>query len=74
MFAISFAIAINFGYKFGVATTMFFLIISMTTNFKYFLGQQSLIMKQDVVGGYISFNDNLKTWQIYLNITIISSL
>lgn len=73
MFAISFVIALKFDYKFGVATTMFFLIISMTTNFKYFLGQQSLIMKQDVVGGYISLNDNLKTWLIYLIIAIISS-
>lgn len=73
MFAISFAIAINFGYKFGVATTMFFLIISMTTNFKYFLGQQSLIMKQDVVGGYISISDNIKAWLIYLTIGILIS-
>lgn len=73
MFVISFVIALKFDYKFGVATTMFFLIISMTTNFKYFLGQQSLIMKQDVVGGYISLNDNLKTWLIYLIIAIISS-
>lgn len=73
MFAISFVIALKFDYKFGVATTMFFLIISMTTNFKYFLGQQSLIMKQDVVGGYISLNDNLKTWLIYLIIATISS-
>ncbi len=73
MFAISFVIAINFGYKFGVATTMFFLIISMTTNFKYFLGQQSLIMKQDVVGGYISISDNIKAWIIYLIIAIVSS-
>lgn len=73
MFAISFVIALKFDYKFGVATTMFFLIISMTTNFKYFLGQQSLIMKQDVVGGYISLNDNLRTWLIYLIIATISS-
>lgn len=73
MFAISFVIAINFGYKFGIATTMFFLIISMTTNYKYFLGQQSLIMKQDVVGGYISISDNIKAWLIYLTIGILIS-
>ena len=73
MFAISFVIAINFGYKFGIATAMFFLIISMTTNYKYFLGQQSLIMKQDVVGGYISISDNIKAWLIYLTIGILIS-
>lgn len=73
MFAISFVIAVKFDYKFGITSTMFFLIISMTTNFKYFLGQQSLIMKQDVVGGYISLNDNLRAWLIYLIIAIIGS-
>ncbi|MDO5047055.1 MAG: hypothetical protein Q4D88_00750 [Anaerococcus sp.] len=66
LYFLSFILSIKYGYKFGVASILISLTLSMATNFKGFLGQQTLAFKQDVMGGYISFFDNILVWSIYL--------
>ncbi|WP_276881006.1 hypothetical protein [Anaerococcus tetradius] len=74
LFAIAFILAIVFGFKAGVASTLIFLVLSMTSNFKGFIGQQTLAFKTDVMGGYISMVDNLIVWLVYIILIIIGSV
>ncbi|WP_276862870.1 hypothetical protein [Anaerococcus tetradius] len=74
LFAIAFVLAIVFGFKAGVASTLIFLVLSMTSNFKGFIGQQTLAFKTDVMGGYISMVDNLIVWLVYIILIIIGSV
>lgn len=45
----------------------------MTTNYKWIMGQQSLAFKTDVLGGYISFADNIMIWLAYTFVLLIIS-
>ena len=74
LFAIAFILAIVFGFKAGVASTLIFLVLSMTSNFKGFIGQQTLAFKTDLMGGYISMVDNLIVWLAYIVLIIIGSV
>lgn len=74
LFAIAFVLAIVFGFKAGVASTLIFLVLSMTSNFKGFIGQQTLAFKTDLMGGYISMVDNLIVWLAYIVLIIIGSV
>ena len=74
LFVIAFVLAIVLGFKFGIASTLIFLILSMTSNFKGFIGQQTLGFKTDVMGGYISMVDNLIVWLVYIILIIIGSV
>ena len=74
LFVISFVLAIVLGFKFGIASTLIFLIVSMTSNFKGIIGQQTLAFKTDVMGGYISMVDNLIVWLVYIILIIIGSV
>ena len=73
LFTIAFVLAIVLGFKFGIASTLIFLVLSMTSNFKGFIGQQTLAFKTDVMGGYISMVDNLIVWLVYIILIIIGS-
>lgn len=73
LFYISFIVAIKLGYKFAISTILIQLILSMTSNFKYFIGQQSLTYKQDIMGGYISLKENIICRSIYLIVLLIVS-
>lgn len=73
LYLIGFLISILAGFKFGLSSILVQLALSMTTNFKYFIGQQSLIYKQDILGGYISLKDCLITWGVYLVVAILVS-
>lgn len=73
LFFMAFLISILTNFKFGVTSILVQLTLSMTTNFKYFIGQQSLAFKQDIFGGYISLKDCLITWGAYLVVAILVS-
>ncbi|WP_306484146.1 hypothetical protein [Anaerococcus sp.] len=73
LFVMVFVLAIVLGFKFGIASTLIFLVLSMTSNFKGFIGQQTLAFKTDVMGGYISMVDNLIVWLVYIILILIGS-
>lgn len=73
LFYISFIVGIKLGYKFAISTILIQLILSMTSNFKYFIGQQSLAYKQDIMGGYISLKENIICWFVYLILLLLAS-
>lgn len=74
LFYISFVVGIKLGFKFAISSILIQLILSMTSNFKYFIGQQALAYKQDVMGGYISLKDNIICLSIYLIVLLLVSL
>lgn len=74
LFYISFVVGIKLGFKFAISSILIQLILSMTSNFKYFIGQQALAYKQDVMGGYIRLKDNIICLSIYLIVLLLVSL
>ena len=68
---IAYLVSIKLGYKFALSINLMFLIISMTSNNKWVLGQQTLAFKQDVLGGYITLRDSIIIWLAYTFILLI---
>lgn len=73
LYMIGFLLSLKFSYKLGISSVLVQLILSMTTNFKWIIGQQSLAFKTDVLGGNISFRDNLIIWITYILVLFIIS-
>ena len=73
LFVIAFILALRFSYKIGISSVLIQLVLSMTTNYKWIMGQQSLAFKTDVLGGYISFADNIMIWLAYTFVLLIIS-
>ena len=71
LIVIDYIVSIKFGYKFALSINLMFLIISMTTNNKWVLGQQTLAFKQDILGGYITLKDNMIVWLLYAFILFV---
>lgn len=65
LLVIAYMISIKFGYKFALSVNLMALIISMTTNNKWIIGQQTLAFKQDILGGYLTIKDSIVVWLVY---------
>lgn len=73
LFYISFVIGLKFGYKYAITSVFIQLVLSMATNFKFIIGQQSLVFKQDFMNGYLTFKENLIVFFMYtLTLSIVS--
>lgn len=70
---IGFLLSLKFSYRLGISSVLVQLILSMTTNFKWIIGQQSLAFKTDALGGNISFRDNLIIRMTYMLVLSIVS-
>lgn len=71
LIVIAYLVSIKIGYKFALSINLIFLIISMTSNSKWVLGQQTLAFKQDILGGYITLKDSIIVWLAYTFILLV---
>lgn len=71
LLVIAYLVSIKLGYKFALSINLMLLIISMTSNNKWVLGQQTLAFKQDILGGYITLKDNIIVWLAYTFILLV---